>query len=30
MPTLTTSYQYLGYSPESGPTIASSGSYNSK
>lgn len=30
MPTLTTSYQYLGYSPENGPIIASGGSYNSK
>ena len=30
MPTLTTSYQYLGYSPENGPVIATAGNYNSK
>lgn len=30
MPTLTTSYQYLGYSPENGPNIMSNGSYHSK
>lgn len=30
MPTLTTSYQYLGYSPENGPVIATAGKYNSK
>lgn len=30
MPTLTTSYQYIGASPDSGPNIMTSGSYASK
>ena len=30
MPTLTTSYQYLGTAPESGPVIKQSGNYYSR